>query len=37
MRQGRLGYNSTMTDMDYYQQIYGLIPDFIAESVWKFW
>lgn len=37
MREGRLGYNCEMEDMDCCQWTYGLIRDFTAESVWKFW
>ena len=36
-KQGRLGYNSAMEDMDYYHQTYGLIQDFTAEKDWKCW
>ena len=35
MKQGDI--TAAMTDMAYYHQIYGLIQDFIAEKVWKFW
>ena len=37
MKQGRLGYNSSNDRYGLYHQIYGLIQDFIAEKVWKFW